>query len=93
MTALELAREVFPGKTDEDLDYVLWNRTGFPAFWPARFKTPETALRAQLKAYRRAVTTLPAGDRLCDFCNRRAVPGETLCKRCAWILDREHGDG
>ncbi len=92
MTAIEVARTVFPDKTDQELDDIVWNRTGFPVFWPARFKTTVGALSAQLKAYKRAVQGLREGETLCLFCNRKAVPGEGECKRCAWILDKEHGD-
>jgi hypothetical protein len=92
MTAIEVARTVFPDKTDEELDYIVWNRTGFPVFWPARFKTTVSALTAQLKAYRRAEKGLREGESLCTFCNRKAIPGTSECKRCAWILDINRGD-
>lgn len=92
MNALDIAREVFPGRSDEALGDIIWNRTGWPVFWPKRFKTTAGALSAQLKAYRRAEAGLRAGERLCDFCNAKAVPGESLCRRCAWILDRQRED-
>lgn len=88
-TALTIAREVFPDETEESLEYIIWNRTGWPVFWPAGFKTVGDAVRSQLKTYRRALKRLRPGRRLCDFCDRVAVPGASLCRKCAWVLDRE----
>jgi hypothetical protein len=50
MTWLDVAREVFPGKPDEYLDYVLWEHTGFPAFW--RTDDPIAECRSQMERYR-----------------------------------------
>lgn len=92
-TALDIAREVFPDREEDELEYLIWNRTGFPAFWPTRFKNAVGALRWQLKAYRRAEAGLREGERLCDFCNRKAMPGgKPLCQRCSWMLDESNGD-
>lgn len=33
MTYLELARQYFPNATDDELDYILWEYTGFPSFY------------------------------------------------------------
>lgn len=92
LSALAIAREVFPDRTDDDLEDTLWNRTGFPCFWPLRFKTAAGALRWQLKAYKRAVEGLREGEALCLFCNTKAIPGEWECRRCARMLDHEQGD-
>lgn len=93
-TALDVAREVFPDVPQDELEYTIWNRTGFPSFWPARYKTPETALRGQLKAFKRALEGLREGEQLCEFCNRKARGGDRfpLCKRCAEVLGEERGD-
>lgn len=94
VSALDIARNVFPGEPDESLEYIIWNRTGWPVFWPKRFKTTAGALSAQLKAYRRAVAGLREGERLCEFCNRKAATTGRwpLCRRCAWVLDENNGD-
>lgn len=94
-TALDVAQEIFPGRDRNELEYLIWNRTGFPSFWPVRFKTPLTALTAQLKAYRRAEKGLREGEKLCTFCNAKAMPGTShvpLCRRCSWMLDESNGD-
>lgn len=88
LSALSIAREIFPDRDDQALEDIIWNRTGWPVFWPARFRSVESALRAQLKAFRRAVAGLREGERLCTFCNRKARIND-LCRRCAFILDRD----
>lgn len=55
MTALEIAREIaekygVTGLSDNNLNYILWEYTGFPDFWAYRQdgNTPEECLRTQL---------------------------------------------
>lgn len=36
---------------DGEAEYVLWEFTGYPCFWPDAAKTPEENLRAQLAEY------------------------------------------
>lgn len=45
-----IVREYFPGESDEFVDDVLWNETGYPYFWniPRKGTTPEECLRYQL---------------------------------------------
>lgn len=45
--AAKFGREV----TDDHAEYVLWEFTGYPCFWPDAAKTPEENLRAQLAEY------------------------------------------
>ena len=54
MTAHEIAKEVFPGKSDEELDFIIWEKTGFPSFWniPEDGNTPEECLRKQLMEFK-----------------------------------------
>lgn len=33
MTWVELVKEYFPAVSDEEADYILWEKTGFPTFW------------------------------------------------------------
>ena len=53
MTCLEIAREYFPEKDDEFLNYVISEETGYPSFWciPQDGNTPEECFRKQLKEY------------------------------------------
>ena len=47
----KIVLEYFPKASAEDMDYILWNHTGFPSFW--RHDQPiETTLRHQLAVYR-----------------------------------------
>jgi hypothetical protein len=50
MTTFEsVVREYFPKATDEQVEYILWEHTGFPAFWDLEDgQTVEECLRKQL---------------------------------------------
>lgn len=52
MTAIELARSIFPeaSVSDEELNYIIWNETGFPCF----FKEGDS-LELQLREVRRRI--------------------------------------
>lgn len=54
-SALDVAREYFPRMSDDRLDCILWEHTGFPFFWniPKDGKTPEECLRKQLADLKR----------------------------------------
>jgi len=54
LTFQEVVREYFPGASDDYVDYILWEKTGFPEFWniPKDGATPEECLRKQLKQLR-----------------------------------------
>lgn len=55
MTVADVVREVAAefGRTltDDQLEYVLWEETGYPCFWPDSTKTPEENLRAQVREF------------------------------------------
>lgn len=53
-TAREIATEIFPGKPDDFLEFVIWEKTGFPSFWniPGDGATPEECFRKQLVEFR-----------------------------------------
>lgn len=52
-TAIEIAREIIPDADDEELDFAIWEHTGFPAFWRIGVDgaTPEECFRKQLTDY------------------------------------------
>ena len=54
MTALEIAREVLgPKYSAEELDYIIWNETGYPEFFTiGEGETLESVFRKQLKEFR-----------------------------------------
>ena len=63
MTWIELVKEYFPDATGEEAEYILWEETGFPAFWdiPRDGRTVEECCRKQLQEYKdklRALTTI-----------------------------------
>ena len=60
MTGIELVLEVareygFVEMTEESADHILWEHTGFPAFYPPGF-TAEAHFRNQLHDYFASVT-------------------------------------
>jgi len=62
MTYLEIARQELPGLSDEELDYILWEHTGFPGFWDnADTETIEDCLRRQLRTYKKSVNAPSTG--------------------------------
>jgi len=48
--ALDIAREILPELSQEQLWNILWNETGLPSFWHGE---PATCLRQQLEDYKR----------------------------------------
>ena len=36
---------------DEDIEYVLWEETGYPCFWPDVTKSPKENLRHQIREW------------------------------------------
>ena len=47
----EVVLEYFPDASDEDVEFILWERTGYPSFWriPRDGASPIECLRKQLK--------------------------------------------
>ena len=37
--------------SDKDADWILWEHTGFPCFWPDRTASPEENLRRQVREF------------------------------------------
>lgn len=52
-TAVEIVREYLPGASDEELNHVLWEYTGYPEFWRIGIdgNTAEECFRKQLRDY------------------------------------------
>ena len=56
MTWLEIVKEEaakasLPIPDDETADFILWEETGFPEFWPSGHASPEAACRFQLMEF------------------------------------------
>ena len=56
-SALQIAREYFPEATEEEIEYVIWEQTGFPSFWQIHKDgaTPEECFRKQLAEFAASV--------------------------------------
>ena len=50
MAVEKIVKEYFPDASDEFIDYVMWEETGFPYYWniPRDGDTPEECFRKQL---------------------------------------------
>jgi hypothetical protein len=46
-----IARRHLPELSDGELEYVIWNHTGFPIFWTDPSKTPVENFEAQIAEY------------------------------------------
>lgn len=66
---------------DEQAEYILWNFTGYPSFWPAGFETPAHALRKQLHDY---FEIRKAGFLPCQRCGQATL--SWLCDKCDEIV-------
>lgn len=87
-TWIDIVREFFPGASDGECESILWERTGFPCFWPDGDKTPEDNCREQLAQFK---TASALGVPLCDFCNNPATKSH-LCDNCGNALTPEKGE-
>ncbi len=76
INCLEIAREYFPDLPDGELTEILYCRTGYPTFFFT--DNIELELRKQLADYAEAERQCP-GAKLCDFCNKLALAGKSLC--------------
>lgn len=78
MNPQQIVRAAIPRASDELVDHVLFGRTPYPL-------APVSAQSLYKAAYRfrRAWEN---GTKLCTFCDRRAIPGEWECERCARAL-------
>ena len=72
MRAFDVVKEYFPDANDEYADFILWSKTGYPAFWPDKGKSPEENLRVQLAEFKEALKTVPL-NKMCGFCLLEAV--------------------
>lgn len=87
LSAIEEARLYFPYEDDNELDWIIWSKTGFPAFW--HNGTPIQCFRRQLRQYRQAVYNNPNAEGFCDMCDKPAVKehGFMQCWDCGYDWD------
>ena len=50
-SAVEVVKQVFPDATDDECEFILWEKTGYPAFWniPKDGWTAKECLETQLR--------------------------------------------
>lgn len=51
-TTRDLVRKVFPEAADDECGWLLWNKTGYPAFWATG--NPRRDILHSLRSYKRA---------------------------------------
>jgi hypothetical protein len=58
MNAYEIVREFFPNAHDEECEYIIWEKTGYPQFWniPKDGATPIECFRTQIKQFKDSLT-------------------------------------
>jgi hypothetical protein len=84
-----IVREYFPTATDEQIEHILWGKTGFPGFWqmPRDGQSPEACLRSQLA---REAERVGRGLTVCFLCgsDMPLAGDERDCPACGGDLDR-----
>lgn len=83
-TYLDVAREYFPDASDDELNFILWEKTGFPCF----FEDGLNSLREQLATYKRA---FELGRDVCYGCGKirfRSQIKFLICKYCEAKMTR-----
>ena len=74
MEIQEIIKNAIPGATDEICEFVLWARTPFPCGGITAKELYQSASR-----FKRATNN---GLRLCDMCDRIAMPKRCVCRKC-----------
>jgi len=88
-TANYIAQAIFPFADDVRLDYIIWNRTGYPSFWATKEgESIEDCFRRQLMKYRDALKQYPESE-MCTFCTNKKV-NEWHCEECQKRTDDIH---
>lgn len=77
----EIVRRVFPDASGKQVESLLWNHTGWPAFW--RTGNPERDILHSLRQLKRAMAR---GKSVCMGCTRDVEHEGDMCGRCsrAW---------
>jgi len=52
MKARDIVLEYFPNANDDEIEWILWEETGYPCFWDGE---PEESLRKQLQEYKNRI--------------------------------------
>lgn len=74
MTALEVVQRAIPGADVQLAEHILWARTPFPMGRVTVRDLYNAAARWRRAGYHRM--------QLCEFCDRRAEGGASLCRSC-----------
>jgi hypothetical protein len=77
-TIAEVVQAAIPDADDSVIDFILWERTPYPA----GAITARSIYRAASRLRRASAHNL----RLCDYCDHLAIAGKSMCARCATAL-------
>ena len=78
MTITEIIRNAIPNANEELCEYIIWGRTPYPC--------GALGVKELYQAARRFKRATDNGIRLCDFCDRIAMPKKSVCKKCDFAL-------
>lgn len=80
MKIIEIMRAAWSDITEDEAEYVLWERTPYP------FSNSSREIYASTRRLKRAAEN---NIRLCDFCDNRTESGNKVyvCRSCARTLD------
>jgi len=74
MEIKEIIQNAIPGANDDVCEFIMWARTPYPAG-----AVSAKSLYRAADRFRRANSN---GLRLCDMCDRIAMPKRCVCKKC-----------
>jgi len=60
-TVGDTVREYFPDASNDDIEFIVWEKTGYPSFWniPEDGKTAEECFRKQLQDFKNEISKPP----------------------------------
>jgi hypothetical protein len=78
-TAAEVIRAAMPGASTDICEYILWNRTPYPA--------GKVTAQSLCKAASRTKRAWDKHVRLCELCDRKVEGGRIICRKCEKALE------
>lgn len=80
MTPVDIVRRAIPDADHWLVEHIVWGRTPFPC--------GAITARSLYRAARRWQRAMDHGLRLCDLCDRVALPDEWWCQPCRDAIER-----
>ena len=83
MKVIDIVRGAIPEVSQDEYDFILWNRTGFPQFW--KTDNPAREIYESARRYGRAKKN---NITMCDLCDRKLDREGSTCSHCYEVLHK-----